>query len=136
MLRYLIVYVCTALVFWLADACWLGFVVKDLYQRELGGLLLDAPQKIPAILFYLMYVVGMIVFAVLPALERDSWLKALCYGALLGLIAYATYDLSNLATLKGWSTKLALIDIGWGAFVTGMASCAGFWVSRTILARL
>ena len=130
--KLLISYCVTALVFWALDFIWLGFVVKDFYQREIGPLLLDAPRKDAAIGFYLLYVIGIAVLAVLPALDADRWQKALGYGCLLGLIAYATYDLSNLATLKNWSAQLALVDIAWGTVATGAAATAGFWLTKFI----
>ena len=136
MSRCLIAYFSTALVFWLLDAVWLGVVVKDFTQLELGPLLLSAPQKAPAIAFYLLYVVGIVIFVVLPALDTDSLWRALGLGALFGLIAYATYDLSNMATLKGWSTNFSLLDMAWGAFATAIASTAGWAVTRAVVARL
>ncbi len=135
-LRYLCVYLATGLIFWLGDALWLGLVIKDFVLRELDGLLLASPQKLPAIFFYLLYVVAVTVFAVLPALDADSWVKALALGALLGVAAYATYDLSNLATLKNWSVRFAAVDICWGTVITATAAVGGFFISRALLARL
>lgn len=136
MTKYLTLYFSTGIVFWLLDFVWLGFVIKGFYLRELDGLLLPTPLMTPAVLFYLLYVIGITVFAVVPALASDSWLKALLLGALLGLIAYGTYDLSNLATLKGWSPRFAMIDIAWGATVTAVSATLGFWISRAITMRL
>jgi uncharacterized membrane protein len=135
LLRYLCIYLATGLIFWLADALWLGLVIKDFVLRELGDLLLASPKKSPAVLFYLLYVIGVMVFAVLPALDADSWIKALGLGALLGLVAYATYDLSNLATLKNWSVRFAVVDVCWGTFVTASAAVTGFLISRAFLTR-
>lgn len=134
-LRYLFIYLATGLVFWLADAIWLGVVIKDFVLRELGNLILTAPRKTPAILFYLLYVFGVVVFAVLPALDSNSPTRAIVLGALLGLVAYATYDLSNLATLKNWSVRFVLVDVSWGAVVTALASVSGFLISRAFVAR-
>lgn len=133
--RFLCIYLASGLIFWLADALWLGVVIKDFVVRELGGLLLTSPRKAPAIIFYLLYVVAIIVFAVLPAIDADSSTKALGLGALLGLVAYATYDLSNLATLKNWSLRFAVVDIGWGTVVTATAAVAGFFISRALFTR-
>lgn len=135
MAKYLISYLTTALVFCLLDFVWLGFLAKDFYAAEIGPLLLARPRMGPAAAFYLLYVFGIISFAVLPALDTDRWQKALGYGALLGLVAYATYDLSNLATLKGWSMRLALVDIAWGTIATAGAATAGFWLTRVVSAR-
>lgn len=136
MAKFLISYLTSLVVFCALDFLWLGIVIKEFYLREIGPLLLASPRKEPAIAFYLLYVVGIVVFAITPALDADRWQKALGLGALLGLIAYATYDLSNLATLKDWSTRVALVDIAWGTIVTAVAATAGFWLSRWIIARL
>ena len=135
MTRYLTVYFSTGIVFWLLDFVWLGFVIKNFYMRELDGMLLPTPLMGPAILFYLVYVIGIAVFAVLPALASNSWLKASVLGALLGLIAYGTYDLSNLATLKGWSPRFAIIDMIWGTSVTAISATLGFWISSVFRLR-
>jgi len=136
MKRSLISYFSTGIVFWILDFVWLGFVIKDFYTRELGGLLLPAPLMAPAIVFYLFYVIGITVFAVLPALMSNSWLTAFIRGALLGSIAYGTYDLSNLATLNGWSMRFAMVDIAWGTSVTAISATLGFWISRAIGRRI
>ncbi|MEB0133823.1 DUF2177 family protein [Actimicrobium sp. CCC2.4] len=132
MTKYLTTYFSTGIVFWILDFVWLGFVIKGFYMRELDGLLLPTPLMTPAIVFYLLYVVGIVVFAVLPALDSNSWTKALMLGALLGLMAYGTYDLSNLATLDGWSPHFAMIDIAWGTSVTAISATLGFWITRAI----
>ena len=135
MAKYFISFITTAVVFCLFDFVWLGFVAKNFYANEIGGLLLTQPRMGPAAIFYCLYVVGIISFAVLPALDADRWQKALGYGALLGLIAYATYDLSNLATLKGWSVRLTLVDMAWGVVATASAATAAFWLARAVSAR-
>ena len=132
MTKYLTTYFSTGIVFWILDFVWLGFVIKGFYMRELDGLLLPTPLMTPAIIFYLLYVIGIVVFAVMPALDSNSWTKALMLGALLGLMAYGTYDLSNLATLDGWSPRFAIIDIAWGTSVTAISATLGFWLSRLI----
>ncbi len=132
MTRVAIAYAATAIVFCGLDFIWLGFVAKGYYQAQVGALLLDKPNLPVAAMFYALYVVGVLVFAVMPALDAGSWSKALFQGALFGLFAYATYDLTNLATLKGWSTGLALLDMAWGAVVSGVSATAGFLVTRTL----
>jgi uncharacterized membrane protein len=132
MTKHLTIYFSTGIVFWIVDFIWLGYVIKSFYMRELGGLLLPTPLMTPAIVFYLLYVVGIVVFAVIPALDSNSWSKALMFGALLGLMAYGTYDLSNLATLDGWSPRFAIIDIAWGTSVTAISATLGFFLSRII----
>lgn len=115
------------------DALWLGLVAKKFYKDQLGALLLDKPNVVPAILFYCIYVIGLVVFVLNPALEKQSWLHALGYGALFGLVAYATYDLTNLSTLKGFTVKLVTIDIIWGVCFTAIASVAAYGIIKWLV---
>ena len=132
MTRYAIAYAATAVVFCGLDFLWLGFVAKGYYQSQVGALLLEKPNLAVAAVFYALYIVGVLIFAVLPALDAGSWQRALLYGALFGFFAYATYDLTNLATLKGWSTGMALLDLTWGAVVTGASATAGYLITRAV----
>lgn len=132
MSRIAIAYVATAIAFCGLDFIWLGWVAKGYYQAQVGPLLLDKPNLPVAAAFYALYIVGVLIFAVLPALEAGSWGKALLYGALFGLFAYATYDLTNLATLKGWSAGIAMLDLTWGAVVTGVSATVGYLVTRAL----
>ena len=127
---YAIAFVSTAVVFLALDFVWLGVIAKDFYRSQLGPLLLEKPLLGVAVAFYLLYAIGIVTFAVAPALTADSWLWAMTAGAFFGLVAYSTYDLTNLATLRGWSINLALVDIAWGACVTSVASMAGFFGAR------
>ena len=102
---------------------WLGTVAKTFYRSQIGKLLLDKPNMTAAVLFYIIYVVGVVTFVVSPALEKGSLSYALTRGALFGFVAYATYDLTNLATMKGFTTKVVVVDLAWGAFLT--ATVAG-----------
>lgn len=125
MRRFLIAYAFTALCFLSLDALWLGLVVPRLYQPEIGPLLLAQPKLLPAALFYLGYVFGVVAFAVLPAQAGAVSMRrsgALWRGALLGVIAYGTYDMTNLATLAGWSTLVSVVDIAWGGIATAVAA--------------
>jgi uncharacterized membrane protein len=110
----------------LIDGVWLGVIAKKLYYTELGKLLLEKPNMTAAILFYVIYVVGIVVFAINPAIEKGSWQVALWQGALFGFVAYATYDLTNLATLKGWSEKIVIIDMLWGALLTAVVAAVTY----------
>lgn len=112
----------------LLDFVWLGFIAKKLYYGEMGKILLEKPNMIPAMLFYIVYVVGVVVFVITPALEKQSLGHALGYGALFGFVAYATYDLTNLATLKDFSTKVVVIDLLWGAFLTAVVASVTYLV--------
>lgn len=119
------------LAFLALDALWLGLVAKGFYASQLGDLMRDKPGFIAAGVFYLAYVGGVVYFVVLPALTSASPLRAaMINGALLGLLAYGTYDMTNYATLKGWPAALVAVDLAWGAFITAMAAACGFALTR------
>lgn len=124
-MRYLLAYAAAALVMAGLDFLWLSNTVGPLYHRVLGAVMADNPNMKAAVAFYLVYLVGVMWFAVRPALEDGDWKTALLNGALFGFFAYATYDLTNLATLKVWSLKVSLIDMAWGAVLTGVTASAG-----------
>lgn len=130
MSKLAIAYASTAAVFLSVDLLWLGVVAKSFYQSRLGDLLLEKPNLTFAVLFYLIYVIGIIIFAVEPALKSGSWQTALIYGALFGFFTYATYDITNLATLKSWPTDMAIVDIVWGSTLTGTSAVLGYLVTR------
>lgn len=134
-MRYLVAYFVAAVVFLVLDGVWLGIIAGDFYRARVGDLLLERPDLAVAGAFYALYLVGVVVFAVAPALRDASAGRAIGRGALFGLIAYATYDLTNLATLKGWSAAVSLLDMGWGAVVTAAASAAGYFAARRIGAK-
>ena len=126
MLAYVVAWVATALAFAGLDAVWLSQMGPRLYRPIIGDLMsarFDAPS---AIAFYLIYVSGIVFFAVLPGIEKASLAKVPFNGAALGFVAYATYDLSNQATLRGWDVKLTLIDMAWGTTLTAVASAVGY----------
>lgn len=129
----LVAYAGTALVFFGLDLLWLTVLGIGFYRSEIGALLLDRPNIVPAAVFYLFYVAGIVGFAVLPALNAQSWLWALLAGVALGLLAYGTYDMTNLSTLKGWTLSISLIDMAWGAFLSGLSALAGYWLARLVL---
>ncbi|MBX9464846.1 MAG: DUF2177 family protein [Aquamicrobium sp.] len=126
----LIAYVATAIAFLIVDAIWLYTMADTLYRPLLGDMLEPQYRLAPAIVFYLIYVGGIVFFAVMPALEGGGVAKAALNGAVLGLVAYATYDLTNQATLRDWPLTLTLADIPWGMFVTAIGASAGFVVSN------
>lgn len=126
----LIAYIATAAVFFGMDFVWLSLAHGPLYKARLGSLLLDKPNFPAAGGFYLLYVIGVVVFSVMPALAQGSWMRALWGGALLGLIAYGTYDMTNQATLVGWSPVITVVDMLWGTFATGVAATAGYFIVR------
>lgn len=116
------------LVLGVLDGLWLMFVARDFYQREIGPLLLAEVRKWPALLFYLGYPMGLVLLALTP--RPDSLGMAVARAALLGVVAYGTYDLTNLATLKGWSLRVAVADTAWGTVVSAAAGAAVWWVSK------
>ena len=116
------------------DALWLGVVSREFYKARLGQLLLDRPLWSVAILFYLIHAAGIAVFALPPAMAAGTWIAAVLYGALFGFCVYAAYDITNLATLRGWSMTLSLVDLAWGAVVTSAATLAAFLVVRSVQA--
>lgn len=123
-------YLGSAVAMLVLDAIWLTTMVPIVYKPALGDMLADPPNLWVAAVFYLLYVVGVVVFAVLPALNQQNWLMALGAGALLGLVAYGTYDFTNLSTLKNWPVTLSLIDVCWGVFLTGVAATIGYFVAN------
>ncbi len=128
--KLLICYVLTFAVFFILDMAWLGFIAKDLYKKYLGGFLSEQVNWTAAIIFYLLFVVGVFIFAILPSVEKNSLTSAIMLGALFGFFTYATYDLTNLATLKSWPLNIVFIDILWGSLLTGMVSTAGFYIVK------
>lgn len=114
-------FILTGIIFASIDAVWLK-VMRGMYEREFGGLLRKPPNVKAAIVFYILYILGVILFVVLPTLATRMVWQAGVMGALFGLVAYATYDLTNLATLKGWSIKITVIDMIWGAFLTATSA--------------
>lgn len=124
MTKYLAAYAAATLLMLTLDGLWLGLLAKDFYQQGLGHLMAESPRWGPALLFYALYPLGLLVFAVLPAGQDAGLAPALWRGALFGLMAYATYDLSNLATLKDWPVLVSVVDVAWGAFASCLATLA------------
>ena len=122
---FLTLYVMSVPVFFAIDMVWLGLVAKNFYRAQLGNLLGEV-QWVPAISFYLIFLVGLTFFATYPAVEKNSVGVALTYGALFGFFSYATYDLTNLATLRDWPLAVSLVDMAWGAILG--AAVAGLTV--------
>lgn len=129
---YLTAYAATAVVFFGIDFVWLSTISTSFYRSRIGSLLLEQPNLSVAGLFYLVYVAGVVHFAVMPAVHGASWTTALVNGALLGLVAYGTYDMTNLATLKNWSAAVSVVDTIWGVSLTATAATLGFFVTTWI----
>jgi uncharacterized membrane protein len=127
-MRFVVAYIVTAIVFLGLDALWLSQIALGMYRRELGALLLDKPNLAIAGIFYLLFVIGIVVLAILPALNGGSWVNALIMGAVLGLVAYGTYDITNLSTLKNWSLTVTIADLIWGTVLTAISATVGYLV--------
>jgi uncharacterized membrane protein len=130
MTRWIVPYVAALATLCALDFLWLGMLARDFYRGQIGALLLDEPRFGAAGLFYAMYAAAIVFFAVAPADTSGGWLRAVALGAVLGFVCYATYDLSNLATLKGWSTNVVVVDIVWGIAITATASVASYAALR------
>ena len=117
-------------VFFAIDMVWLGFVAKNFYRDQIGFLMNSQINWGAAVAFYLLFVVGLVLFVITPAIEKNSWMHALVFGALFGLITYATYDLSNLATLKDWPVLVTIVDIAWGATLAASVSTVTYFIAR------
>jgi uncharacterized membrane protein len=131
--RYAAAYLAVAVVMVALDVLWLGVIAKALYQQGIGHLMAAQPRLGAAVLFYLLYAAGLLVFAVAPQVQDAAWGKTIVMGALFGFFAYATYDLSNLATLRDWPLNLTLVDMVWGSVLSAASAAAGKaalnWVS-------
>jgi uncharacterized membrane protein len=119
-------------VFFAIDMVWLGLVAKGFYRRQIGFLMRDGVNWPAAIVFYLVFILGLVVFVVAPAVDEGSWVRAVLFGALFGLVAYATYDLTNLATLRDWPLLLTVVDLVWGAVLAGSVSVATYAIAVRI----
>jgi uncharacterized membrane protein len=127
--RYLIGYAATTVVFVALDMVWLKFIAADWYQQGMGHLMAPKVNLVAGALFYVIFPIGLMVFAIVPGAE---WWRAALLGALFGLFAYATYDLTCLAVLKDWPVGLSILDVAWGALVSAVAAGAGWWAFSRI----
>lgn len=130
MLAAIVSFVSAAVIFLGADFAWLSLSVPRLYRPTLGPMLAEKVNAGAALAFYLVYLLGIEILAVAPALRSGGWRTAALHGFVLGITAYGTYDLTNQATLKFWSTRLTLADMAWGGALTAFAACAGFLAAR------
>lgn len=128
--RHLTAYAAIFLAIAVLDAVWLGLIATGWYQQALGHLMAARPRWGAAVVFYLVYAAGILVFVVMPHKDAPAWETVLAYGAFFGLVAYATYDLSNLATLKEWPVWITILDMAWGSVISATAALAGWWTYR------
>jgi len=115
-------------VFFIIDMAWLVLVAKKFYHEQIGFLMKPDINWFAAIIFYLMFIAGLVIFVVSPAVEKHSWVHALVFGALFGLITYATYDLTNLATLKDWPVLVTIVDLIWGTVLAASISVVTYLI--------
>lgn len=125
-------YAITLPVFFAIDMIWLGLVAQKFYRAQIGFLMRDGFNWVAALLFYFLFIVGLILFVIMPALKNDSLLHAILFGALFGLITYATYDLTNLATIKNWPLLVTIVDLVWGAILASAVSAVSFFIASKI----
>lgn len=130
-LQYIYLYLLTVPVFFIIDMLWLGLIARPFYQKHLEYLL-GPVQWLPAIILYLILIIGVIFFAVAPNLAEGSLLRVLAFGALFGFCAYAAYDLTNLATLKEWPLVVTLVDMAWGTFICATVGGASYVIGRAL----
>ena len=129
LMKYLVGYIATGLAFAVIDSVWLRSMYTRLYQPEIGEMMMKNGFRLgPAVIFYLLYILGMMIFAVGPALLTGKWQTAVVWGALLGFFCYMTYDLTNLAVVRDFPVRLAFIDMAWGTFLTTICSGFTYWI--------
>lgn len=119
-------------VFFVIDMVWLVFAAKKFYQEQIGFLMKPDINWLAAIIFYLLFIAGLVIFVISPAVEKHSWIHALIFGALFGLITYATYDLTNLSTLKDWPLLVTVVDLIWGTLLASSISVITYIISYKI----
>lgn len=117
-------------VFFVIDMFWLGFVAKNFYRSQIGNLMKSEVNWLAAIIFYLIFIAGLVVFVITPAMEKSSWKHALIYGALFGFVCYATYDLTNLAVAKDWPVLVTIVDLAWGAVLACSVSLITYFIAN------
>ena len=123
-------YLLTFAVFLIIDMLWLGVIAKNIYQKYLGNFLTDSVNWTAAFIFYFIFVAGISIFAIYPSVNKGSVINAILMGTLFGFFTYATYDLTNLATLKGWPLPIVIIDIIWGSVLSAVVSLSGFYIVK------
>ncbi len=132
MLTFLKLYVISFVVFFAIDLLWLGLIAKNLYRNQIGHLLKANVNWTAAIIFYLVFIAGLVLFVLMPAVEKGNLWRAVLFGALFGFITYATYDLTNLATLKDWPIQVTFIDLAWGTFLGASTSTLAHLLYRLL----
>lgn len=125
-------YFITLLAFLVIDAFWLGLIAPSFYQAQIGYIMAENPNFLAAGLFYLLFIFGMVVFVVEPGVREGTLMQAVARGALFGLVTYATYDLTNLATLEGWPVLVTVVDLAWGTFLSAAVTLVSVWAGKRL----
>jgi uncharacterized membrane protein len=133
MIRYMKLYLVSLTAFFAIDLVWLGLAARSFYQQYLGFLMSPSPNWFVAILFYLLFIAGLLFFVIVPGLKDNSLKTTLLKAALFGLVTYATYDLTNLATLKDWPALLSIVDMLWGTVLSVLVSYIGFMAGKRLI---
>ena len=132
-MQFLKVYALTLVIFFLVDIVWLGVISKKLYKEYLGHLMAPNVNWAAALVFYFLFIAGLVFFVIMPAIEKGDLMYAITVGAFFGLITYGTYDLTNLATLKDWPLNITIIDLVWGTFLNAATSGITYFVATSLL---
>ncbi len=132
-MKYIALFLTSTVIFFAIDMLWLGFVAKNFYREKLSFIFTGEVNWPAALIFYLIYIVGILYFAILPALNTGNWNLALLNGALLGFLCYATYDLTNMATIKQWPLIVVVVDIIWGTVLTGSVAVLSYCTASRFL---
>ena len=132
-MKIVYIYLIATVIFFALDMVWLGAVAKNLYQKKLAFVISSEVNWPAAIIFYLLYIGGILFFAIHPALRAGQWQVALLHGVLLGALCYATYDLTNMATIKGWPLLITIVDITWGGIITGVTALSAYLLANRFL---
>jgi uncharacterized membrane protein len=127
------IYSVTFVVFLMLDSVWLGVISPALYKEQIGHLLAPELNWTAAVMFYILFIAGLVFFAVNPSIQQNSWKAALRNGAFFGLVCYATYDLTNQATMRDWPLLITAIDLMWGTFICGISSLVSFFIGRKLV---
>ena len=133
MFKYILIYIITFIIFLAIDLVWLNIIAKNLYQKEIGTLLLKNPNLLPALLFYLLFIFCLLLIIVIPGIKDGNLIRTILYASVFGLTTYATYDLTNLATLDGWNLKITIIDLIWGTSISTVTAYLGYIIGSKII---
>ena len=128
--KYAFAFVLCLITMMLLDAIWLGFVARDFYGKAIGHLMAEQPNFVAALIFYLLYIIGIFIFSIYPAAQHHSRKRAAILGALFGFMGYMTYDLTNLAIMRDWPISIVFVDVAWGVVITSIVAIVGFQVVK------